>query len=585
MEWFDFASFGAFADIIGKEFFPDDYPELQLLKTMSIFGAAFVMRPLGGIIMGWIGDTVGRQRALEISIALMLLPSFLIGCLPSYHIIGWYATAALVFLRLLQGIAVGGELVGAFIYTIEATGGMNRGFWGGACKATGNFGTSLGMGTAVTLRYVLTPEQLLSWGWRVPFLMGIVFGTAGLLLRNSLKHDQANIHGGQMGEYEYHEHGQEQEQYSLHFKSSHPLSMIPTSATTTPSPTHSSSPSKPPSTATNSEETESSNTVHPTIAVLQTHWQSVLLVSLVAAFWGCGYYSVFVWMAYFMADPQLVGDNPDQHDQQFLERAAWGLIFFANLLLVVGLPLAGLLGDRVGEAMCDADRGMRCVMKLGLLLMMLLAVPAFMLISYSSRIGSSIGGGAMNVLGAAVGELLLLTPVALFGANLPAFMVAQFPPHRRFSGVGIAYNLAHAVFSSTSPLIQTSLVLSTPPTSQANPGSRFNLLMFLLYDGRSRPAYYLMAIAVMSFATIYFGVDVVAFYRYKQQLRLTEIMSKAQFPRHTRSRMEENEAADDDNSERNSLMSQKGILGTKTSTTTAGLRGVSIRSSTEERYV
>jgi len=72
--------------------------------------------------MGWIGDTVGRQRALEISIALMLLPSFLIGCLPSYHIMGWYATAALVFLRLLQGIAVGGELVGAFIYTIEATG-------------------------------------------------------------------------------------------------------------------------------------------------------------------------------------------------------------------------------------------------------------------------------------------------------------------------------------------------------------------------------------------------------------------------------------------------------------------------------
>lgn len=112
------------------------------------------MRFSGGIIIGWIGDTVGRQRALEISIGLMLLPSFFIGCLPSYHHIGWPATALLVFLRLLQGIAVGGELVGAFIYTIEATNGKDRGFWGGACKATGNFGTSLGMGAAVALRYI-----------------------------------------------------------------------------------------------------------------------------------------------------------------------------------------------------------------------------------------------------------------------------------------------------------------------------------------------------------------------------------------------------------------------------------------------
>jgi MHS family proline/betaine transporter-like MFS transporter len=102
--------------------------------------------------MGWIGDTIGRQRALEISIALMLLPSFLIGCLPSYRLLGWTATVLLVFLRLLQGVAVGGELVGAFIYTIEATAGRDISLWGAACKATGNLGTSLGMGTAVLLR-------------------------------------------------------------------------------------------------------------------------------------------------------------------------------------------------------------------------------------------------------------------------------------------------------------------------------------------------------------------------------------------------------------------------------------------------
>ena len=85
---------------------------MRLVQSMAVFGAAFIMRPLGGILMGWIGDTVGRQRALEISIMLMLLPSFLIGCLPTYGQIGWTATCLLVFLRLLQGLAVGGELVG-----------------------------------------------------------------------------------------------------------------------------------------------------------------------------------------------------------------------------------------------------------------------------------------------------------------------------------------------------------------------------------------------------------------------------------------------------------------------------------------
>lgn len=199
---------------------------------------------------------------------------------------------------------------------------------------------------------MLTPEQLLSWGWRVPFLMGILFGTAGLVMRNSLKHDQAKILSGEGGEYEYHEHAQEQEQYDLNFKSTHPLSMIPGSATTTPSPVYCSPPSKqvPQDTTTahssHSEAIDDSPSTNPTIAVLQSHWQSVLLVSLVAAFWGCGYYSVFVWMAYFMADPHLVGAYSDQSDSQLLERAAWALIFFANILLVVGLPMAGLLGDK-----------------------------------------------------------------------------------------------------------------------------------------------------------------------------------------------------------------------------------------------
>ena len=126
---FDFASFGALADIIGYNYFPNDDDNIQLLKSLSIFGAAFVMRPLGGTIIGYIGDHVGRKKALEISVLLMLLTSFCIGILPTYHSYGYSMTSALVLLRLLQGLACGGEIVGAFIYTIEATDGINNGFW------------------------------------------------------------------------------------------------------------------------------------------------------------------------------------------------------------------------------------------------------------------------------------------------------------------------------------------------------------------------------------------------------------------------------------------------------------------------
>lgn len=160
MEWFDFAAFGAFADILGELFFPNDSPAVQLLKSMAIFGAAFVMRPLGGVVMGWIGDTMGREKALIISIVLMLFPSFLIGCLPTVAHVGVSATVALLLLRLVQGVAVGGELVGAMIYTVEATHGRNKGFWGGACKASCNLGTSLGVGMSALLRYVLTRQQV-----------------------------------------------------------------------------------------------------------------------------------------------------------------------------------------------------------------------------------------------------------------------------------------------------------------------------------------------------------------------------------------------------------------------------------------
>eukprot|EP01041_Mallomonas_annulata_P007026 gene7026-14295_t len=283
MEWYDFAVFGAVADIIGDEFFPSNDPTMQLVQSLSVFGAAFLMRPLGGILMGWIGDTIGRKRALEISIALMLIPSFLMGCLPTYDQVGWIATALIVGLRLLQGIAVGGELVGAFIFTVEATQGENRGFWGAICKASGSAGTSIGMGFAALLRWILTDEQMRIWGWRIPFLVGIIFGIIGIYLRSSLKEDHDE------------------------FASAKDAGAIEK---------------------------------YPVIVVLRKEWRETLIIILAGSLWGVGFYSCFVWMAYFLSSPDMIGGDAVKH--------AWTLNFCSNIALVFAFPFAGMFGDYVG---------------------------------------------------------------------------------------------------------------------------------------------------------------------------------------------------------------------------------------------
>lgn len=121
MEWYDFAIFGALADVFGKLFFPAQSSGAQLMSAFSVYCSAFFMRPFGGLLFGHIGDTYGRKRALEISIGLMIVVSFSIGVLPTVETAGMSATVLVVMMRMLQGVAVGGEMVGAYIYTGTVT--------------------------------------------------------------------------------------------------------------------------------------------------------------------------------------------------------------------------------------------------------------------------------------------------------------------------------------------------------------------------------------------------------------------------------------------------------------------------------
>jgi len=144
------------------------------------------MRPLGGLLFGYIGDKYSRKKALLISVIMMALTSFAIGCLPTYDVIGVAAPILLTLVRLLQGMSVGGEFVGSMLFTVESAPTNRRGLYGSACLGSACLGLTLGVGMAALLRETLSNEAMLTWGWRLPFLLGIIVGFIGVFVRMKL---------------------------------------------------------------------------------------------------------------------------------------------------------------------------------------------------------------------------------------------------------------------------------------------------------------------------------------------------------------------------------------------------------------
>lgn len=183
LEWYDFAIYGYFATSIGRVFFPKADPVAQVLMAFGIFAIGFLMRPLGGIVIGYIGDRVSRQAALTVSIVAMAIPTFLVGIMPGYETIGIAAPILLTLCRIIQGLSVGGEYPTSLVYMIEKAPANKRGLVGAMGSSSAYIGMLLGSGVGAALGAVLSPEHLDAWGWRIPFLFGLVIGLAGYLLR------------------------------------------------------------------------------------------------------------------------------------------------------------------------------------------------------------------------------------------------------------------------------------------------------------------------------------------------------------------------------------------------------------------
>lgn len=183
LEWFDFGVFAYFATAIGKEFFPSDDKFAQLMFGFSVFAVAYIMRPIGGVLLGWVGDRFGRKTMLRYSILMMGVASFAIGLLPTYDLIGIYASVLLVLLRMVQGLSVGGEYTGSMTLTTELAKKNRRGLVSASATAGVGLGLLVASFAAWLVQYTLGTEQLEAWGWRIPFLGGIFIMLAGSWLR------------------------------------------------------------------------------------------------------------------------------------------------------------------------------------------------------------------------------------------------------------------------------------------------------------------------------------------------------------------------------------------------------------------
>jgi metabolite-proton symporter len=184
VEWYDFFLYGVAAGLIfNKQFFPSDNAAVSTMLAFATFALGFVARPIGGLIFGHIGDRMGRKRTLVMTMLIMGVATFLIGCLPTYDQVGILAPALLIVLRLLQGVAVGGEWGGAVLMSVEYAPRGKKGLYGSTPQAGLAVGLVLGTGVFALAGAVMSDSAFTSWGWRITFWLSLLLVIVGLIVR------------------------------------------------------------------------------------------------------------------------------------------------------------------------------------------------------------------------------------------------------------------------------------------------------------------------------------------------------------------------------------------------------------------
>ncbi|MEN1831476.1 MFS transporter [Pseudomonas lijiangensis] len=372
LEIYDFIIFVFFALTLSQLFFPPDMPEwLRLLQSFGIFVTGYLARPLGGILMAHFADRLGRKRMFSLSILMMALPCLLIGIMPTYDQIGYWAPLTLLALRILQGAAVGGEVPSAWVFVAEHAPVGHRGYALGVLQAGLTFGYLLGALTATWLARVFTPAEVLDYAWRIPFLLGGVFGVVGVWLRRWLSETPVFVAM----------QAQRENRQGL-----------------------------------------------PLGQVLREHRQSLLPAALLT----CVLTSAVVVLV--VITPTVMQKSFGISASDTFALSAVGIVF-----LNIGCVLAGMLVDRIG-----AWRG---VIVYSLLLPLGIGVlyASLVLQWLPLTVAYAMAGLASGIVGV-----------------VPSVMVGLFPPGIRVSGISFTYNIAYALWASTTPLMLIALMPWSP---------------------------------------------------------------------------------------------------------------------------
>lgn len=194
LEWYDFAVYGFLASIFARNFFPENSPTAAMLSVFGVFAASFLMRPLGSVLFGHIGDRLGRRAALMSSAALMSISTFCVGLLPTYETAGVFSAVLLLMLRLAQGLSVGGEYMTSAVFLAENAQVRWRGAVTSLAVVGCNGGILLGSVVGAMVSGLMSTDDLAAWGWRIPFLLGCLLGGFALVLRRAVARDVKRMH-------------------------------------------------------------------------------------------------------------------------------------------------------------------------------------------------------------------------------------------------------------------------------------------------------------------------------------------------------------------------------------------------------
>jgi MFS family permease len=186
LEMYDFTIYSFFAVVIAKNFFPAQSETASLLLSLTTFGVGFLMRPVGAVVIGRFADRHGRKAALSLTIGLMTLGTAMIACAPSYHQIGVFGTLILIAGRLIQGFSAGGEIGTASVFLMESSSVAKRCYTVSWQAASQGYAALVGAGAGLLLATVLSPQDLEQWGWRIPFMLGLLIGPVGWYIRRCL---------------------------------------------------------------------------------------------------------------------------------------------------------------------------------------------------------------------------------------------------------------------------------------------------------------------------------------------------------------------------------------------------------------